>query len=373
VTESAQLVQLGQAERMLAECATVEEALNIVDYAAAARDFAKRARLGAQSINHAMVIRLKAERRMAELVDQGQQAGTIETPGGSDKIKMIVRSPDNENDQRPSSLESLGVKRQRLDEARKLAALTDQQLTEAAERATNQDVELTRTSLLKEAARIRVPEPAITPAPADVTTGLYRAVVIDPPWPMQKIERDERPTQGSDLDYPTMPVWCDKRGDDPRSCWQHWVTWTDFDEPDEEPGICQSIECTIGQQLAATADNDGCHIYLWTTHRFLPDSIALFDRLGITYQCLMTWRKNVGITPFSWMYDTEHVLFGRLGSLKLERLGLRLSFDAPVTGHSVKPDVFYDRVLAASPSPRLDMFARRPREGFAVWGNEVAS
>jgi N6-adenosine-specific RNA methylase IME4 len=331
-----QLEQLSRAERMLAEVATVEEALNLVDYAAAARDLAKRAKLGAASVNHAMLIRLRAERKLAEMVDEGQQRGAIETPGGDRKSPINVRASDND---RATPLADLGVDRRRLDEARKLASIPDEQLVAAAEQASQEDRELTRSSLLKEAARIRVPDPAVTPVTPDTASGRYRCVVIDPPWPIEKIERDERPNQGQALDYPTMPL--------------------------------DEIERVIGEQLAAVADQDGCHVYLWTTHRFLPASLDLFDAWGVTYQCVMTWRKNVGITPFSWMYDTEHVLFGRLGSLKLERLGLRLSFEAPVAGHSVKPDVFFDRVLAASPGPRLEMFARRPREGFTVWGNEV--
>jgi N6-adenosine-specific RNA methylase IME4 len=51
---------------------------------------------------------------------------------------------------------------------------------------------------------------------------------------------------------------------------------------------------------------------------------------------------------------------------------MRLSFEAPVQGHSVKPEVFYDRVIAASPGPRVEMFSRRARDGFTAWGNEVA-
>ena len=85
----------------------------------------------------------------------------------------------------------------------------------------------------------------------------------------------------------------------------------------------------------------------------------------------MTWNKNVGITPFSWMYDTEHVLFGRIGSLNLLKNGLRLSFSAKVTKHSAKPDVFYERVIEASPGQRLEMFARQQREDFDAWGNEA--
>ena len=118
---------------------------------------------------------------------------------------------------------------------------------------------------------------------------------------------------------------------------------------------------------------DGCHVYLWVTHRFLPAGLELFSSWGVHYQCLLTWVKPTGPSPFSWMYDTEHVLFGLKGSLPLEQMGLRLSLAAPVQGHSVKPDVFYERVAAASPGPRIDMFARQPRDGFEVWGNEVSA
>lgn len=168
-------------------------------------------------------------------------------------------------------------------------------------------------------------------------TGKYRCIVIDPPWPMQKIEREVRPNQSAELDYPVMSL--------------------------EEIGALPVAELAV---------EEGCHVYLWVTHRFLPAGLDLFEQWGVKYQCSMTWVKNVGITPFSWMYDTEHVLFGRIGSLNLDQLGLRLSFDAPVTKHSEKPEVFYERVVQASPGPRLEMFARKPREGFTVWGNEVA-
>ena len=162
-----------------------------------------------------------------------------------------------------------------------------------------------------------------------------RAIVIDPPWPTQKILRDVRPNQ-DEFDYPTMTI--------------------------EEIGKLP---------IADLADPEGCHVYLWTTHKFMPAAFDLFKGWGVRYQCLMTWNKNVGFTPFSWMYDTEHVLFGRIGTLKLLKMGLRLGFEAQVNGHSVKPDIFYERVVEASPGPRLELFARKEREGFQVWGNEI--
>lgn len=183
----------------------------------------------------------------------------------------------------------------------------------------------------------REPDPVVNPVAAK--DGTYSCIVIDPPWDVKKIERDKHPDQGKFLEYPTMSV--EKIGD------EQWVP-------------------------VRTHAADNCHLYLWVTQKYLPAGLWLAEQWGFKYQCLMTWRKNFGFTPFSWMYDTEHVIFASKGNLPLMQKGLRLSFEAPVQGHSIKPDVFYERVLAASPGPRIDMFARRQREGFDVWGNEVS-
>lgn len=173
---------------------------------------------------------------------------------------------------------------------------------------------------------------AQTPLPS----GQYRCIVIDPPWDMQKIEREDRPRQGEYLDYPTM-----------------------------------TLEDIAALPVRDLAFADGCHLYLWTTHKYLPDALSLVAGWGFHYQCLMTWVKPGGMTPYSWMYNTEHVLFARMGDLPLLKNGMKLSFDAPAIGHSIKPDVFYERVLLASPEPRYEMFARRERDGFIGWGNEA--
>jgi len=164
--------------------------------------------------------------------------------------------------------------------------------------------------------------------------GKYRAIVIDPPWPIEKILREVRPNQVL-MDYPTMTI--------------------------------DEIKALPVPELAY---EDGCHIYLWTTHRYLPKAFEVLDAWGADYECLLTWVKNVGITPFSWMYSTEHCLFARIGNLPLLQKGKRLDFQAKVREHSRKPDEFYDLVKEVSPEPRIDMFGREQRQGFEVWGNE---
>jgi N6-adenosine-specific RNA methylase IME4 len=186
-----------------------------------------------------------------------------------------------------------------------------------------------------EAMRRARHQPAVIETPP-VPQGTYRCLVIDPPWPMAKSEREVRPSQGDHLNYPVM-----------------------------------SLEAMEALPIAALADPAGCHVYLWVTQRFLPAGLGLFEAWGVTYQCVLTWVKPTGMTPYSWIYNTEHVLFGRVGTLPLTVCGRKLSFEASVERHSAKPEVFYAVVRAVSPSPRLDMFARRACEGFQGWGHEV--
>lgn len=163
----------------------------------------------------------------------------------------------------------------------------------------------------------------------------YRTIVIDPPWPMEKILRDKMPNQ-STFEYATMEV----------------------EQIRELP-------------VRALANESGCHVYLWTTQKYLPIAYDLFKDWGIEYQCLLTWVKDIGFTPFSFMYTTEHCLFGRYGTLPLLKVGERLEIVAKRREHSRKPDEFYDLVREVSPEPRLDWFSREPHDGFDQYGNEV--
>ena len=61
--------------------------------------------------------------------------------------------------------------------------------------------------------------------------------------------------------------------------------------------------------------------------------------------------------------------------------GKRRTLDQPDAGephasrkreHSRKPDELYPIIEDCSPGPRLELFARYPRDGWDVWGNEAA-
>ena len=167
-------------------------------------------------------------------------------------------------------------------------------------------------------------------------TGLYDVIVIDPPWPMTKIERDVAPNQVG-FDYPTM-----------------------------------AEEQMANLQIPADVN---CHVWLWTTHKFLPMAFRLLDTWKLKYVCCFTWHKPGGFQPFNLpQYNCEFALYARKGAPQfLETKSFPVCFEAPRSGHSAKPQAFYDFINRVTGGRRLDMFNRRAIEGFDVWGKEASN
>ena len=123
------------------------------------------------------------------------------------------------------------------------------------------------------------------------------------------------------------------------------------------------------------------HLYLWTTNPKLPFAFRVMEAWGFIYKTMLTWEKTTHVGTvhgggMGWFYRgaTEHVLFGVRGHKSIPTYMRKPNlFRAPPTGeHSEKPDAFYSLVDLVSPVGRkLDVFARRERQGWDVYGNEV--
>ena len=80
----------------------------------------------------------------------------------------------------------------------------------------------------------------------------------------------------------------------------------------------------------------------------------------------------IGQLAASTRSNSEPCLLARRGNpLRLDA-GVHSVIMVPVGAHSEKPDEAYARMERLYPGPRLELFARRPREGWTTWGNEIA-
>lgn len=126
--------------------------------------------------------------------------------------------------------------------------------------------------------------------------------------------------------------------------------------------------------------NDTAHLYLWVPNALLAEGIAVMSHWGFTYKTNLIWykvrkdggpdRRGVG---FYFRNVTEMILFGVRGKNARTLQPGRSQENMIVSRkreHSRKPDEQYDLIEACSSGPFLELFARGPRKGWTVWGNQ---
>jgi N6-adenosine-specific RNA methylase IME4 len=229
---------------------------------------------------------------------------------------------------------------------------------------------------------------AVVPWPAKA--GHYACLMADPPWLEQGGGEIKR---GADRHYPLMST--------------------------------SDIAALPVSSWAAT----DAHLYLWVTNNFLEDGLLVMKAWGFRYVTKIEWYKGyfdpqcysiiraalneaqdvtsdqamdaLVLRTFEELCEetsgeeldadlqlglgqyfrgvTETCLFGVRGTLPYrtlpngKRAQGRTGFHAPRLEHSVKPEKFRQIVERVSVGPYLELFARRPADGWDVWGNEVAA
>jgi len=126
---------------------------------------------------------------------------------------------------------------------------------------------------------------------------------------------------------------------------------------------------------------DTAHLYLWVPNALLPEGLRVMEAWGFQYKCNLVWhkiRKDGGPdgrgVGFYFRNTTEIILFGVRGknarTLAPGRSQVNI-IKSMKREHSRKPDEQYPLIEACSPGPYIELFARGPREGWTVWGNQA--
>ena len=125
---------------------------------------------------------------------------------------------------------------------------------------------------------------------------------------------------------------------------------------------------------------DTAHLYLWVPNALLAEGMQVMEHWGFTYKTNLIWykvrkdggpdRRGVG---FYFRNVTEIILFGVRGK-NARTLQPGRSQENIISSrkreHSRKPDEQYELIEACSSGPRIELFARGPKKGWFVWGNQ---
>jgi N6-adenosine-specific RNA methylase IME4 len=133
----------------------------------------------------------------------------------------------------------------------------------------------------------------------------------------------------------------------------------------------------LGELAVKSKAEDNAHLYLWVTNSFMVEAHQLARQWGFEPKTIITWvKKKADGTPsmkmgYYYRGATEHALFCVRGSLRLKGPPHPTAFETPRLPHSMKPDYFYEMVEKQSEGPYLELFSRKKRERWAIWGNEL--
>jgi N6-adenosine-specific RNA methylase IME4 len=337
-----QLTRYDAACRALAAVRSVDEVKDIRDKAVAMAAYARQAKnrdLEADAVE----IRMRATRRLDQL--RQAQKDTIGLSAGTRGSRVKGARVDDK-----PTLASQGIDKNLAQQARVLGAMDEaafeRKVTEARESASRVYRRAVREVEIAQEREERRARTSLGGSVADlyalIASG-YRAglVSIDPPWPFDG--------------------WSERAN---RRATDHYETMT-LDE----------IKALPIRALAAP----DCAIFCWVIWPFMPTWQEVLQAWGVTFSGLaFDWIKlNRNGDGLHWgnghgtRANSEPCLLAKIGN------PLRLSADvhsvikAPVGAHSAKPDEAFRRMERLFGGPRLELFARKPREGWHTWGDEL--
>jgi N6-adenosine-specific RNA methylase IME4 len=172
-------------------------------------------------------------------------------------------------------------------------------------------------------------------------TAPFRTICADPPWRFS----DKLPGKG-------------------RGAAKHYKTMT----LDEVKAYLPGLHLPVA---------DDALLFLWRVSAMAEEAYEVVRAWGFEPKAELVWVKTEqsGVRHFGMgryvRNGHETCIIARRGRPVIRDKSVRSVFDAPIGPHSAKPDKFFELVERLSEGPRLELFARRPRIGWTVMGDEL--
>ncbi len=321
-----QIVHIEAAHRELAEAHSIEDVKVLRDKAGAIQSYLRQQGETLEIQNLAAELKLRAERKLGELLGEGGERRGGNSHGGSS-----APLPD-------------GVTHSQSHRWQRVASVPDDDFEQHVAKAKSHGGEITTAGVLKLAKALNAARPSDRAEAGETCTvddlerltsrdTRFGAIYADPPW--QYGNQGTRAATSNH--YVTMP----------------------FDE----------IAALPIDGLAA----ENSHLHLWCTSPFLREGVELVRAWGFEYKSSFVWVKpEMGIGNY-WRLSHEFMLLGIRGKCPFRDHSLMSWMQASrSSGHSAKPHNVRGMIERASPGPYLELFGRQAAQGWTVWGNEVS-
>jgi N6-adenosine-specific RNA methylase IME4 len=119
---------------------------------------------------------------------------------------------------------------------------------------------------------------------------------------------------------------------------------------------------------------DTAVLFMWTTAPHLRESFDALAAWGFAYKTNIVWAKDkIGLGYFV-RNQHELLIVAARGDMPCPLPANRpfSVISAPRREHSRKPDEAYELIERMYPElPKIELFARSAREGWATWGNQA--
>lgn len=163
--------------------------------------------------------------------------------------------------------------------------------------------------------------------------GTYSVIYADPPW---KYEYDSSSRGDPQKFYPTM-----------------------------------ELEAIKALKIPKALD---AVLFLWATNPKLAEALEVMAAWGFDYRTNMVWVKDRIGLGYYFRGQHELLLVGKCGDLRTPTEAHRPPsvLHARRGKHSEKPEQVYGMIETMYPHREyLELFARKPRKGWAAWGNQL--
>jgi N6-adenosine-specific RNA methylase IME4 len=321
-----QLLKVEEACAILATCKTVDEAKSIRDKAEAIRVYLRSQKASAEAQNDAAEIKLRAEQRLGELLREQKERGERHAGHGKAGSQRAT--------QLPPTLRELGISKTQASRWQQVAEVPKEKFEAHLAGLRRSGERITTAVLTREVERTEkhaaIADQALS-MPALEGVQPCPVIYADPPWRYGNTAG----ASAAEDEYPTIPL----------------------------ADIC-------ALHIPATKD---AVLFLWATSPLLPEALQVTAAWGFVYKGSMIWDKGMGTG--NWVLNChELLLIAVRGDMPCPAPPNRPKsvIVAQRGKHSEKPDAFAEAIDRMFPDlPKVELFARKPRKGWATWGNQA--